>query len=147
MEVPSQILVHVATITVASLMVAYFVHTMLITRDLSTFSSVNYTAYRITAAIIEAARKAYTTKTNTTLTIELNQPFDFEITNVAGNYILRISGFSAYVGSKKITSMEFKLPRMNIVHYEAARGKCYVLTITALYYPGRNIVVVNVSPG
>jgi hypothetical protein len=41
MEVPPQILAHVAAIVAAGLAVAYSVHTMLVTRDLSTLSSVN----------------------------------------------------------------------------------------------------------
>jgi len=146
MEVPPQILAHVAAIVAAGLAVAYSVHTMLVTRDLSTLSSVNYTAYKITAAMLEAARKAYTTKANTTLTIELNQPFEFEIRPDEGKLI--ISGFSVYVGSKKIMTMEFYLPSINGVLYKkSAKGKCYVVTVTAIYYRDKSVVEVSASPG
>jgi hypothetical protein len=149
MEIPSQILAHVATILVTSLAVAYSVHTMLVIRDLSTLSSVNYTAYKIIAAMLEAAGKAYTTKANTTLSIELNQPFEFEIVKASeGEYILKISGFSTSFGSMKLTKMEFNLPNINGVQYkESEKGKCFIVTITAIYYKDKNIVEVRASPG
>lgn len=140
MEVPSQILAHVAAITAAGLAVAYAMHTMLVTRDLSILSSANYTAYKITAAMLEAARKAYMSKASATITIELNQPFEFEIDeNVL--YIREV-----YVGNKKI-AMEFNLPRIAGVQYKRAVGKCYIITVTALYSPDSNNVEVSVSPG
>jgi ribosomal protein S1 len=149
MEVPSQILAHVAAIVAAGLAVTYSVHTMLVSRDLSILSSVNYTAYRITAAMLEAARKAYRTKANTTLTIELNQPFEFEIVKTSeGGYILDISGFSAYIGGKQLTKMEFNLPNINSIQYrESAKGKCFIVTVTAIYYGDKNVVEVSASPG
>jgi hypothetical protein len=149
MEVPSQILAHVAAIVAAGLAVAYSVHTMLVTRDLSIFSSVNYTAYRITAAMLETARKAYAAKANISLSIELNQPFEFEVVKVGeGKYMLRLSGFAIHIGGKRLTNMDFSLPNINGVLYkESAKGKCYIVTVTAVYYRDRNVVEVSVSPG
>jgi hypothetical protein len=62
--------------------------------------------------------------------------------------MLRLSGFAIHIGGKRLTNMDFSLPNINGVLYkESAKGKCYIVTVTAVYYRDRNVVEVSVSPG
>lgn len=148
MEISTQIFLHLIIIFVASLAVTYFIHQIIVIREATTLYSVNYTAYKITESILEAARKAFTTKASTMLIIELNMPYDFEILNDFGNYKLRIKGFSIYTsGGSKITSLDFNLPRASMLRYEDSSGKCNVLRILASYDSDNNLVLIKVSSG
>lgn len=163
MEIPSQLLLVLVTIFAVTMITAQSIRLIMLERDMAVLSTADATANQIITAMISTMKRAYSlgqlsmTTVEVEQRLELNRNFIFKIfKNKDGKYILQIEGFALYVGSSKVTSVEYPLPSYSfpcnlekkdlMISYVETEGRCNVIFIKVKYDPHNCVVSVYLIP-
>jgi len=163
MEIPSQLLLVLVTILAVALITTYSIHIIMMERNIATLSVVDATANQIITAILSTVRRACNIGQFSTSVIEieqrleLNKNFIFNIIKIYNKkYILRIEGFTLYIGRNKVTSVEHPLPfyisscpsgkEDLVISYSETSGRCNAIHVKVKYDPSGCLLLVSLTP-